>query len=103
MGVYDSPYGNFTLFRIFDKGITIKQEQVSVLNYIDKLIGLINDGKVFLNDIITHTLPLEDAAHGYRIFDEEKEDYVSSSETVIKNFWGFIPQKNRHFQLVCQV
>jgi S-(hydroxymethyl)glutathione dehydrogenase/alcohol dehydrogenase len=31
---------------------------------------------VVLDDIITHTLPLEDAAHGYKIFDEKQEDCV---------------------------
>ncbi|SER97031.1 zinc-dependent alcohol dehydrogenase [Pedobacter rhizosphaerae] len=76
MGVYGSPYDNFPLFRMFDKGITIKQGQAPVLNYIDKLIALVSEGKVVLDDIITHTLPLEDAAHAYKIFDEKQEDCV---------------------------
>jgi alcohol dehydrogenase len=76
MGVYGSPYDNFPLFRIFDKGITIKQGQAPVLNYIDKLIGLVDEGKVILDDIITHTLPLAEAARGYKIFDEKEEDCV---------------------------
>ena len=76
MGVYGSPYDNFPLFRIFDKGITIKQGQAPVLNYIDKLIGLVDEGKVVLDDIITHTIPLEDAARGYKIFDEKEDDCV---------------------------
>ncbi|MCX3264945.1 glutathione-dependent formaldehyde dehydrogenase [Pedobacter agri] len=76
VGVYGSPYDNFPMYRIFDKGITIKQGQAPVLNYIDKLIELVNENKVVLDDIITHTLPLEDAAHGYKIFDEKEEDCV---------------------------
>lgn len=76
IGVYGSPYDNFPLFRMFDKGITIKQGQVPVVNYIDKLIELAAEEKVVLDDIITHTLPLEEAAHGYKIFDEKKEDCV---------------------------
>lgn len=76
MGVYGSPYDNFPLFRIFDKGITIKQGQAPVLNYIDKLIDLVNTEQVVLDDIITHTLPLEAAAHGYKIFDEKEDDCV---------------------------
>lgn len=76
MGVYGSPYDNFPLFRIFDKGITIKQGQAPVLNYVDKLISLVDEGKVVLDDIITHTLPLADAAHAYKIFDEKQEDCV---------------------------
>lgn len=76
MGVYGSPYDNFPMFRIFDKGITIKQGQAPVLNYLDKLIGLVSEGKVVLDDIITHTLPLEMATHAYKIFDEKKDDCV---------------------------
>jgi S-(hydroxymethyl)glutathione dehydrogenase/alcohol dehydrogenase len=76
VGVYGSPYDNFPLHRIFDKGITIKQGQAPVLNYIDKLIGLVQDGKVVLHDIITHTLPLSEATRGYEIFDKKEDDCV---------------------------
>jgi S-(hydroxymethyl)glutathione dehydrogenase/alcohol dehydrogenase len=76
MGVYGSPYDNFPLFRIFDKGITIRQGQAPVLNYIDHLLQLVNDNKVVLDDIITHKLPLAEAAHAYRIFDKKEDDCV---------------------------
>ncbi|SEI37193.1 alcohol dehydrogenase [Dyadobacter koreensis] len=76
VGVYGSPYDNFPLYRIFDKGLTIKQGQAPVLNYIDHLIDLVKEEKVVLDDIITHSLPLEQAAHGYKIFDEKQEDCV---------------------------
>lgn len=76
MGVYGSPYDNFPLHRIFDKGITIKQGQAPVLNYIDKLIELVSENKVVLDDIITHSLPLSEAAHGYEIFDKKEDDCV---------------------------
>src|SRR5690606_6224459 len=62
MGVYGSPYDNFPVFRMFDKGITIRQGQAPVLNYIDKLIELVSTGKVVLDDIISHSLPLSEAA-----------------------------------------
>ena len=76
VGVYGSPYDNFPMHRIFDKGITIKQGQAPVLNYIDHLIDLVREEKVILDDIITHTLPLEEAAKGYKIFDEKQDDCV---------------------------
>jgi len=76
MGVYGSPYDNFPLHRIFDKGITIKQGQAPVLNYIDHLIDLVKSGKVVLNDIITHTLPLSEAARGYKLFNDKEDDCV---------------------------
>ncbi|WP_276346100.1 zinc-binding dehydrogenase [Daejeonella sp. JGW-45] len=76
MGVYGSTYDNFPLHRIFDKGLTIKQGQAPVLNYIDKLTGLVKDEKVILDDIITHRLPLAEAAKGYEIFDKKEDDCV---------------------------
>ncbi|GAA4931708.1 zinc-dependent alcohol dehydrogenase [Mucilaginibacter defluvii] len=74
VGVYGSPYDNFPLFRMFDKGITVKQGQAPVLNYIDHLIELVRDGKVVLDDIISHTLPLTEAAKGYEIFQKKQDD-----------------------------
>ncbi|KGE16206.1 zinc-dependent alcohol dehydrogenase [Sphingobacterium deserti] len=76
VGVYGSTYDNFPLHRIFDKGITIKQGQAPVLNYIDKLIDLVKEEKVVLDDIITHTLPLSEASFGYEIFEKKQEDCV---------------------------
>ena len=76
MGVYGSPYDNFPVHRMFDKGITISQGQAPVLNYIDDLIDLVKEEKVVLDDIITHTLPLSQVSQGYKIFDEKEEDCV---------------------------
>ncbi len=76
MGVYGSTYDNFPLHRIFDKGITLKMGKAPVLNYIDHLIELVQTEKVVLDDIITHTLPLSQVSHAYKIFDEKEEDCV---------------------------
>ena len=76
MGVYGSTYDNFPMHRIFDKGITLKMGQAPVLNYIDKLVELVKEEKVVLDDIITHTLPLSEVSHGYDIFDKKEEDCV---------------------------
>ncbi|ODS86656.1 MAG: glutathione-dependent formaldehyde dehydrogenase [Cytophagaceae bacterium SCN 52-12] len=76
MGVYGSTYDNFPLHRIFDKGITIKQGQTPVLNYLDRLVELVRDRKVVLDDIITHTLPIEEAAYAYKIFQEKEDNCV---------------------------
>jgi alcohol dehydrogenase len=76
VGVYGSTYDNFPVHRIFDKGITIKQGQAPVLNYIDKLIDLVENNKVTLDDIITHTLPLSEATKGYELFDKKEDDCV---------------------------
>ncbi|WP_238883395.1 hypothetical protein [Clostridium sp. YIM B02551] len=40
------------------------------------LYTLMQEGKVAPSDIITHRLPLEDAAHGYEAFDTKTEVYI---------------------------
>jgi S-(hydroxymethyl)glutathione dehydrogenase/alcohol dehydrogenase len=76
VGVYGSTYDNFPLHRVFDKAITIKQGQAPVLNYIDRLLVLVQNNKVKLEDIITHSFPLSDAAMGYQLFDKKEDDCV---------------------------
>jgi S-(hydroxymethyl)glutathione dehydrogenase/alcohol dehydrogenase len=76
MGVYGSTYDNFPLHRVFDKGITIKQGQAPVLNYIDHLIDLVVTEQVVLDDIITHTVPLAQVTEAYAMFDDKTDDCV---------------------------
>jgi S-(hydroxymethyl)glutathione dehydrogenase/alcohol dehydrogenase len=83
MGVYGTPFDNFPLHRIFDKGITIKQGQAPVTNYIDHLIELVRTEKVVLDDVISHRLPLSQVSHAYEIFKKKEEDCVK----VVLNPW----------------
>jgi len=76
LGVYGTPYSNFPFGQIFDKGITIKCGQAPVHKYIDELVRLVEKGKVRLDDVITHRLPLSRAAHAYDIFSKRIEDCV---------------------------
>lgn len=76
VGVYGSPYDNFPVHRIFDKGITIKTGQAPVQKYIDELIKLVVEGKVVLNDIVTHKLPLSAASDAYDIFKKKEDNCV---------------------------
>ncbi|MBF9253249.1 glutathione-dependent formaldehyde dehydrogenase [Pontibacter sp. 172403-2] len=76
VGVYGSPYDNFPLYRWFDKGVTLMGTQAPVHIYIDHLLNLVQEGKVTLDDIITHTLPLSQAAHGYEIFKKKEDNCV---------------------------
>jgi S-(hydroxymethyl)glutathione dehydrogenase / alcohol dehydrogenase len=76
VGVYGMPYDKFPVGQIFDKGITLRFGQAPVHKYIDKLIELVANGKIKLNDIITHRLPIDEATHGYDIFKNKKENCV---------------------------
>lgn len=76
MGVYASTYDNFPIHQFFDKGLTIRGGQAPVHKHIDKLISLVTEGKVKLDDIITHTMPLTEAAHAYKIFNGKEDNCV---------------------------
>ncbi len=67
------PYADFGPRKVPDN---LKDEQVLFLTYIDELIEYVKQDKVTLNDIITHRLPLSEAAHGYKVFNEKKENCV---------------------------
>lgn len=73
LGVYPMHYDNFPVGQFFDKGLTLKGGQAPAQKYIDILLQEVMAGRVQLNDIITHRLPLSEIAHGYEIF-EKKED-----------------------------
>jgi S-(hydroxymethyl)glutathione dehydrogenase/alcohol dehydrogenase len=76
LGVYGNPYDNFPISQIFDKGITIRCGQAPVQKYIDMLIKLLKEGNIKLDDIITHRLPLDQAEHAYKIFNDKEDNCV---------------------------
>jgi len=76
LGVYPFSYDNFPIGQFFDKGITIRGGQAPAQKFVKKLLDIVSDGKVKLNDIITHRLPLSEVAHGYEIFKKKEENCV---------------------------
>ncbi len=76
VGVYGSAYDSFPLGQIFDKGIKMMFGQAPVQKYFDELLDWVMKRKIQLNDIITHRLPLSEAAHAYDIFCRKQDDCV---------------------------
>jgi S-(hydroxymethyl)glutathione dehydrogenase/alcohol dehydrogenase len=76
LGVYGNPYDNFPISQIFDKAITIRCGQAPVHKYIDTLIKLVEEERIKLDDIITHHLPLDQAEHAYKIFNDKEDNCV---------------------------
>jgi alcohol dehydrogenase len=76
LGVYASPYDNFPIHRIFDKGLIMQFGQAQVHMYIDQCFEMVRSGKVVLDDIITHRLPLSKASEAYDMFKHKTDDCV---------------------------
>ncbi|KNC09316.1 alcohol dehydrogenase [Klebsiella sp. RIT-PI-d] len=73
-GVYAGFIHGFLFGDAFDKGLTFKMGQTHVHAYLPELLKLIEEGLLRPEEIITHHMPLEEAAKGYEIFEKRKED-----------------------------
>lgn len=76
VGVYGVSYDNFPMGQMFDKGIRLKMGQAPVHAVIDELMGHVQSGKLKADDVITHRVPLADAAKAYEIFNDKKDNCV---------------------------
>jgi threonine dehydrogenase-like Zn-dependent dehydrogenase len=74
-GVYGGAVDPLPMVDIFDRGITIRMGQAHVKRWIDDIMPHVTgaDDPLGTEDLATHHLPLEDAPHGYDIF-QKKED-----------------------------
>ncbi len=75
-GVYGGRYNAFPLGDIFQRNVDIKTGPAPVIPYMPFLYDMINGGKIDPSDIITHVLPLDQAKHGYEVFDTKTEDCI---------------------------
>ena len=76
VGVYGTAYDNFPWHRCFDKGILLRGGQSDPQARMDGLLALLLDESLRADDIVSHTLPLDDAARGYKIFNDKLDDCV---------------------------
>jgi threonine dehydrogenase-like Zn-dependent dehydrogenase len=73
-GVYAGFIHGFLFGDAFDKGLTFKMGQTHTARYMPELLEHIGEGRLSPEAIITHRLPLEDAARGYTMFNDKLED-----------------------------
>jgi len=73
-GVYAGFVHGFLLGDAFDKGLTFKMGQTHVQKLMPELLDHIAEGNLDPGVIVTHRMPLEEAANGYEIFDRKQED-----------------------------
>ena len=67
---------NCPIHQIFDKGLRVATRQAWMHTYIDELLKIVEGGRVFLDDVISHRLRLDEAPHAYKIFNQKSDDCV---------------------------
>ena len=82
-GAYGARYNAFPLGDIFSRNINIRSGQAPVIPYMQHLYNLVAGGTVDPGDIVTHKLPIEQAEHGYHVFDTKTDDCI---KVVLKPF-----------------
>lgn len=74
IGVYGGAADPTPWFTMFDKQIQFRMGQANVLRWVDDILPLLTDeDPLGVDNFATHHLSLEDAPHGYEIF-QKKED-----------------------------
>lgn len=73
-GVYAGFIHGFLFGDAFDKGLTFKMGQTHVHAYLPELLKLIEQGLLTPEEIVTHHLPLDEAAEAYKIFEKREQD-----------------------------
>ncbi len=74
-GVYGGARDPINMMQLFDKQLQLRMGQANVWAWIDDIMPLVVDDSDPLDTegLVTHKLPLEQAPHGYEIF-QKKED-----------------------------
>ncbi|MFK4005098.1 zinc-dependent alcohol dehydrogenase [Qipengyuania sp. NPDC077563] len=75
-GVYGGMTDKFPLGALMEKGLQVKSGQTHVQRYTKPLLEKIEDGTIDTTFLISHRLPLEDAARGYKNFREEQDSWT---------------------------
>lgn len=73
-GVYGGFDDKIPIGAMMNKGLTIKTGQTHVPRYFGPLLGRIQEGEIDPSFIITHRLPLNEAPHGFAIFNEKEDN-----------------------------
>ncbi len=75
-GVYGGAVSPMPLIQMFDKQINLRMGQANVKRWIDDLMPLVGgeEDPLGVESFATHHIPLEEAPHGYEIFQKKQDD-----------------------------
>ena len=75
-GVYGGAADKIPVGALMNKGLTIKTGQTHVHKYVPKLLDYIRKGEIDPSFVVTHRIPLSEAAYGYHIFREKRDGCI---------------------------
>jgi threonine dehydrogenase-like Zn-dependent dehydrogenase len=75
-GAYGGFVDKMPMGAAMNKGLTFKMGQTHVHKYLRPLLERIQKGEIDPSFVITHTLPLDQAPHGYEIFKHKKDNCI---------------------------
>jgi threonine dehydrogenase-like Zn-dependent dehydrogenase len=74
VGVYGPPANLVPIGVAMNKNLTLRMGQCNVRRYMPHLLDLIRGGVIDAKGIISHRVPLEDAADAYHMFAQKKDE-----------------------------
>ncbi|MGX7894752.1 zinc-dependent alcohol dehydrogenase [Tsuneonella sp. HG222] len=75
-GVYGGMSDKFPLGALMEKGLQIRSGQTHVQKYTRKLLAMVENGTLDTTFLISHRLPLSQAAEGYKNFKEQQNEWT---------------------------
>lgn len=75
-GVYGGLYNMFPLGPFFTRNVTLKMGQAPARGYMPLIYDMIVNNEIDPTSIITHKLPLDEAVHGYDIFNKREDNCI---------------------------
>ncbi|MFN6553612.1 zinc-dependent alcohol dehydrogenase [Mycolicibacterium septicum] len=77
IGVYGGAADPLPMLTLFDKQIQLRMGQANVKKWVGDILPLLgDDDPLGVDDFATHTLPLDQAPHGYEIFQKKQDGAV---------------------------
>jgi threonine dehydrogenase-like Zn-dependent dehydrogenase len=71
-GMYTEVEGTMPIGDMWLKNITIMAGAANIQGHMDEVIELVRDGRLDPGVIVSHRLPLSEAAKGYELFDQKE-------------------------------
>ena len=85
IGVYGGLIDKFPIGSVMQRSLTIRTGQAHVQRYMRPLLQRIENGEIDPSFVVTHTMSLDDAPHGYDIFKKKDDNCI---KVVLKPDWN---------------